>query len=47
MITIIYTNKFTIMSLLNIHHAYMFRPNGASAGHWVGTMVVDWVGGVL
>jgi hypothetical protein len=29
MIIIIYTNKCTIISLLNIHHAYMFRPKTA------------------
>jgi hypothetical protein len=33
MIIIIDTNKCTIISLLNIHHAYMFRPNWSSSGH--------------
>jgi hypothetical protein len=43
MIIIIYTNKCTIISLLNIHHAYMFRPNWSSSGHLQDTKVLKCV----
>jgi hypothetical protein len=43
MIVIIYTNKCTIISLLNIHHAYMFRPNWSSSGHLQNTKVLKCV----
>jgi hypothetical protein len=43
MIIIIYTNKRTTISLLNIHHVYMFRPNSSSSGHLQDTKVLKCV----
>jgi hypothetical protein len=42
-VIIIYTNKCTIISLLKIHHAYMFRPNWSSSGHLQDTKVLKCV----